>query len=49
MTIAMRYLRGGTWLSPRKYRIAMVICGLAMIGFAISFAFQAYALYPEVI
>jgi len=26
----------------------MVICGLAMLGFAVSFSFQAYNLYPEV-
>ena len=46
--IAWVFVGGGTWLSPRKYRIAMVICGLAMIGFAVSFAHQAYSLYPEV-
>jgi len=25
----------------------MVICGLAMLGFAVSFSYQAYELYPE--
>ena len=47
-SIAWIFVGGGTWLSPRRYRIAMVICGLAMLGFAVSFAFQAYGLYPEV-
>jgi len=47
--IAWIFVGGGTWLSPRKYRIAMVICGLAMLAFAASFAFQAYDLYPEVL
>ena len=47
--IAWILVGGGTWLSPRKYRIAMVICGLAMLAFAASFAFQAYDLYPEVL
>ena len=45
--IAWIFVGGGTWLSPRKYRIAMVVCGLAMLAFAISFAYQAYDLYPE--
>ncbi|MFL2493947.1 MAG: LysE family translocator [Candidatus Thalassarchaeum sp.] len=48
-SIAWIFVGGGTWLSPRRYRIAMVICGLAMLGFAVSFAFQAYGLYPEVL
>ena len=48
-SIAWLFVGGGTWLSPRKYRIAMVICGLAMLGFAASFAYQAYGLYPEVL
>ncbi len=48
-SIAWLFVGGGTWLSPRKYRIAMVICGLAMLGFAASFAYQAYGLYPEII
>ena len=47
--IAWIFVGGGTWLSPRKYRFAMVICGLAMLAFAASFAFQAYDLYPEVL
>ena len=47
-SIAWLFVGGGTWLSPRKYRIAMAICGLAMLGFAVSFAYQAYDLYPEV-
>ena len=47
-SIAWLFVGGGTWLSPRKYRIAMAICGLAMLGFAGSFAYQAYGLYPEV-
>ena len=47
-SIAWIFVGGGPWLSPRRYRIAMVICGLAMLGFAVSFAFQAYGLYPEV-
>ena len=46
--LAWIFVGGGTWLSPRKYRFAMVICGLAMLAFAGSFAFQAYDLYPEV-
>ena len=48
-SIAWLFVGGGTWLSPRKYRIAMVICGLAMLGFAASFTYQAYGLYPEVL
>ncbi|MFL2533217.1 MAG: LysE family translocator [Candidatus Thalassarchaeum sp.] len=48
-SIAWLFVGGGTWLSPRKYRVAMVICGLAMLGFAASFAYQAYGLYPEVL
>ena len=48
-SIAWLFVGGGTWLSPGKYRIAMVICGLAMLGFAASFAYQAYGLYPEII
>jgi len=48
-SIAWLFVGGGTWLSPKKYRIAMVICGLAMLGFAASFAYQAYGLYPEVL
>ena len=47
--IAWIFVGGGTWRSPRKYRIAMVICGLAMLAFAASFAFQAYDLYPEML
>lgn len=47
-SIAWLFVGGGTWLSPRKYRIAMAICGLAMLGFAVSFAYQAYGLYPDV-
>ena len=47
-SIAWIFVGGGTWLSPRKYRIAMAICGLAMIAFAVTFAYQAYDLYPEV-
>jgi threonine/homoserine/homoserine lactone efflux protein len=47
-SIAWLFVGGGTWLSPRKYRFAMAICGLAMLGFAVSFAYQAYGLYPEV-
>jgi len=47
-SIAWLFVGGGTWLSPSKYRIAMVICGLAMLGFAVSFAYQAYGLYPDV-
>ena len=47
-SIAWIFVGGGTWLSPRKYRIAMTICGLAMLAFAVSFAYQAYDLYPEV-
>ena len=47
-SIAWLFVGGGTGLYPRKYRIAMVICGLAMLGFAVSFAYQAYELYPEV-
>ena len=47
-SIAWLFVGGGTWLSPRKYRIAMVICGLAMLGFAVSFVYQAYGMYPEV-
>ncbi len=47
-SIAWIFVGGGTWLSPRRYRIAMVICGLAMLGFAVTFAYQAYDLYPEV-
>ncbi len=47
-SIAWLFVGGGTWVSPRKYRIAMVICGLAMLGFAVSFAYQAYGLFPEV-
>ena len=47
-SIAWLFVGGGTWLSPRKYRIAMVICGLAMLGFAGSFVYQAYGMYPEV-
>ena len=35
-------------MAVRRYRIAMVICGLAMLGFAVSFSYQAYNLYPEV-
>ena len=47
-SIAWIFVGGGTWLSPRKYRIVMAICGLAMIAFAVTFAYQAYDLYPEV-
>jgi len=47
-SIAWIFVGGGTWLSPRKYRIGMTICGLAMLAFAASFAYQAYDLYPEV-
>ncbi len=47
-SIAWIFVGGGTWLSPRRYRIAMFICGLAMLGFAVTFAYQAYDLYPEV-
>ena len=47
-SIAWIFVGGGTWLSPRRYRIAMAICGLAMLGFAVTFAYQAYDLYPEV-
>ena len=47
-SIAWIFVGGGTWLSPRKYRIAMAICGLAMIAFAVTFAYQAYDLYLEV-
>ena len=46
-SIAWLFVGGGTWISPRKYRFAMVICGLAMLGFAVSFSYQAYELYPE--
>ena len=46
--IAWIFVGGGTWLSPGKYRVAMVVCGLAMLAFAASFAYQAYDLYPEV-
>ncbi|MBR85105.1 MAG: hypothetical protein CMA85_04080 [Euryarchaeota archaeon] len=48
-SIAWIFVGGGTWLSPRKYRIAMAICGLAMLTFATGFAYQAYDLYLEVI
>lgn len=47
-SIAWIFVGGGTWLSPRKYHIAMTICGLAMLAFAASFAYQAYDLYLEV-
>ena len=47
-SVAWLFVGGGTWLSPRKYRFAMAICGLAMLGFAASFSYQAYELYPEV-
>jgi threonine/homoserine/homoserine lactone efflux protein len=47
-SIAWLFVGGGTWLSSRKYRIAMVFCGFAMLGFAGSFAYQAYGLYPDV-
>ena len=46
-SIAWLFVGGGSWVSPRKYRFAMVICGLAMLGFAVSFSYQAYELYPE--
>ncbi len=46
--IAWIFVGGGAWLSPRRYRIAMVICGIAMLAFAVSFGIQAHDLYPEV-
>ncbi len=47
-SIAWLFVGGGSWVSYDLYRIAMVICGLAMLGFAVSFAYQAYGLYPDV-
>jgi threonine/homoserine/homoserine lactone efflux protein len=47
-SIAWLFVGGGSWESYDLYRIAMVICGFAMLGFAVSFAYQAYGLYPEV-
>ena len=48
-SIAWLFVGGGTWVSPRNYRIAMAICGFAMLVFAAIFAYEAYSLYPEVI
>ena len=47
-SIAWLFVGGGSWVSYDLYRIAMVICGWAMLGFAVSFAYQAYGLYPDV-
>ena len=47
-SIAWLFVGGGSWESYDLYRITMVICGFAMLGFAVSFAYQAYGLFPEV-
>ncbi len=47
MTIALFFDKTRGALSPRAYRIALGICGLGMIVFAVGFASQAYALLPE--
>ena len=47
-SIAWLFVGGCSWVSYDLYRIAMVICGWAMLGFAVSFAYQAYGLYPDV-
>jgi len=47
-SIAWLFVGGGSWVSYDLYRIAMVICGWVMLGFAVSFAYQAYGLYPDV-
>ena len=47
-SIAWIIIGDGAWLTPRRYRIAMIICGLSMLGFAAFFTYQAYDLYPEV-
>ena len=47
-SIAWLCVGGGTWLSPRQHRFAMVICALALLAFAVTFAYHASALHPEV-
>ncbi|HIC50327.1 MAG: hypothetical protein CXX69_00110 [Candidatus Thalassarchaeum betae] len=46
--IAWLFVGAGDRLSTRGYRIALSICGLAMLAFAAGFAYQAYGLYLEV-
>ena len=48
VTIAWLFDRSRGQLSARGYRIALGACGIAMLGFAAGFAYQAYLLYPQV-
>ena len=43
-SIAWILVGEGIWLTPRRYSIAMAICGIAMIAFAGKFAYQAIQL-----
>ena len=48
VTIAWMFDRSRGQLSPQGYRIALGVCGIAMLLFATGFAYQAYLLYPQV-
>jgi threonine/homoserine/homoserine lactone efflux protein len=48
VTIAWLFDRSRGQLSARGYRITLGACGIAMLGFAAGFAYQAYLLYPLV-
>jgi len=48
-SIAWIIIGDGAWLTPQRYRIAMLVCGLGMLGFAAIFTYKAYILYPEVL
>ena len=48
VTIAWLFDRSRGQLSARGYRIALGACGIAMLGFAAGFVYQAYLLYPQV-
>ena len=48
VTIAWMFDRSRGQLSVQGYRIALGVCGIAMLGFAAGFVYQAYLLYPQV-
>ncbi len=48
VTIAWMFDRSRGQLSARGYRIALGVCGIAMLGFAAGFVYQAYLLYSQI-
>ena len=48
VTIAWMFDRSRGQLSVQGYRIALGVCGIAMLGFAAGFVYQAYLLYSQI-